>query len=189
MPVSSPNPIVLFDCGCVLFDLNRLIRFRCFVSSTCTASPAKTSPGDRLHRSFVGEALVDTELRRLAIGGFFVSRRFAVELLFVLGFDNLFGGRRGAGADCSFPMMNESKKYKLTKINSSHLFSIPKNSPEILKRKTIEEGRFRKWEKSKSDDETRRAGLGGSDQGHGRRPGKDWTSYPCGIREGGGFTN
>jgi hypothetical protein len=86
-------------------------------------------------------------------------------------------------------MMNESKKYKLTKINSSHLFSIPKNSPEILKRKTIEEGRFRKWEKSKSDDETRRAGLGGSDQGHGRRPGKDWTSYPCGIREGGGFTN
>jgi hypothetical protein len=58
-------------------------------------------------------------------------------------------------------MMNESKKCKLTKINSSHLFLMPKNSPEILKRKTIEEGRFRKLEKSKSDDETRRTtGLG-----------------------------
>jgi hypothetical protein len=61
-------------------------------------------------------------------------------------------------------MMNEGKKYKLTKINSSHLFSMPKNSPEILKERqsTIEEGRrFRKWEKSKWDDETRRiAGLG-----------------------------
>jgi len=58
-------------------------------------------------------------------------------------------------------MMNESKKYKLTRINSSHLFSMPKNSPKILKRNTVEEGWFRKWEKSKSDDETRRtAGLG-----------------------------
>jgi hypothetical protein len=58
-------------------------------------------------------------------------------------------------------MMNESKKYKLTKINSSHLFSMPKKFPRDSKRKTVEEGRFRKWEKSKSDDETRRtAGLG-----------------------------
>jgi hypothetical protein len=37
-------------------------------------------------------------------------------------------------------MMNESKKYKLTKINSSHLFSMPKTSPEILKEKQSKKG-------------------------------------------------
>jgi hypothetical protein len=53
--------------------------------------------------------LVDTEFWRVVgFEGFgFGFRRFEVEVLFVRGFDSLFGGRRGKGADCSLPITTE----------------------------------------------------------------------------------
>jgi len=46
--------------------------------------------GMTLYRIFVGEALVETEFWRVVGFEVFTFKRLEVELLFVLGFDNLF---------------------------------------------------------------------------------------------------
>jgi hypothetical protein len=91
--------------------LKRLNRFRGTGSSfhRSAASPAKPSIGVKLYLTFVGEELADTEFRRaVGFGGFggfvFRFKRFELDALFVFGFDNLFGGRRDTGADCSLPI-------------------------------------------------------------------------------------
>jgi hypothetical protein len=87
--------------------LNRLNRFRGTVSSFpfSPASRGNASMGIALYR---GEAFVETEFWRVVGFEVFVFGRFKAELLFVRGFDNLFGGRRGKGADCSLPITTKN---------------------------------------------------------------------------------
>jgi hypothetical protein len=100
-----------------LLVLNKLSRFFCVPDFFCfsMASPRASSKALTLSLYLAEASLfVDTELRRLWAADC-VFKRFALELLFVFGFDSLFWGLRGAGAgagagagtgaDCSFPMM------------------------------------------------------------------------------------
>jgi hypothetical protein len=85
------------DFGCALFDLNMLMRFFCVDSLLSLSSPTTASTEIVL---CLFAPFFNPEFRRLGGPVVFKFKRFVVEFeVFVLGFDSLFGGRRGASAD------------------------------------------------------------------------------------------
>lgn len=77
--------------------------------------------------------------------------------VFVLGFDSLFRRPRGAGADCSFPMMKERHGYNIRNYNTKNpsilFLTIP--IPQIIQKRT--ELKMLAVKGEEVDDETRTA--------------------------------
>lgn len=105
-----------------------LLRF--FGGSSFFLVSAAVGSGALPRQALVGGPCTDDiELRRLAGADFVLSSKFALELLFVLGFESLFAGRL-AGTDCSLPIVEEG--YTLRENSYTRMQKVSQTDPAIL---------------------------------------------------------